>query len=482
MGFLSRKTLSSGFRLFDLLLMAVSFVLAARPIFHKIGIISPSQFFSMRVRLGVMLLFLIFPLIWHVLFNACGLYASRRLSTRTAEVFDILKATTLGTLVLAAAGASGHVWMINREFLFLFWAFSSVLALSSRMFIRSLLAYLRRHGRNSRNVIIVGTNPRAVNFVHHLERHSELGYRLLGFADEAWPGLTEFDKSPYPLVCDLDGLAKYLRLNVVDEVVVGLPIRSFHSLASQIAWNCEQQGIILRYLPNLFDLKEATQRSHEVEGYSLVSHESTVTDGWALMVKRVIDVVLSSSAILVLSPVLILTAIIIKLTAPGPVFFVQKRLGLNKRMFHIYKFRTMVVDAEKRLKDLEHLNEVSGPVFKITKDPRITAVGAFLRKTSIDELPQLINVLKGDMSLVGPRPLQVRDYELFNSLGQDWQRRRFSVRPGITCLWQVMGRSSIPFEKWMELDLQYVRNWSLWLDFEILLKTVPAVLKGSGAA
>ena len=190
----------------------------------------------------------------------------------------------------------------------------------------------------------------------------------------------------------------------------------------------------------------------------------------------------SALAIIILSPVMVLTALLVKLTAPGPIFFVQKRLGRNKRMFEIFKFRTMVVDAEKRLKDLEDQNEADGAVFKIKNDPRITPIGRFLRKTSIDELPQLFNVLKGDMSLVGPRPLQVRDYELFETFCQDWQRRRFSVRPGITCLWQIKGRSSIPFEKWMELDLQYIRTWSLWLDLEILAKTVPAVLRGSGAA
>ena len=185
---------------------------------------------------------------------------------------------------------------------------------------------------------------------------------------------------------------------------------------------------------------------------------------------------------ILLLPVFAIVAILVKLTSRGPVFFVQQRLGLNKRMFQIYKFRTMVVDAEKKLKEVEHLNEVSGPVFKIKNDPRLTPLGRFLRKTSIDELPQLFNVLKGDMSLVGPRPLQVRDYELFNQICKDWQRRRFSVRPGITCLWQVNGRSSVQFEKWMELDLQYIRRWSLWLDLQILIKTIPAVLKGSGAA
>jgi exopolysaccharide biosynthesis polyprenyl glycosylphosphotransferase len=191
------------------------------------------------------------------------------------------------------------------------------------------------------------------------------------------------------------------------------------------------------------------------------------------------DLMVSLLLLGAISPVLILTAMLIKLTSPGPIFFRQKRLGLNKRIFYIYKFRTMVMDAEQRQKELEKFNEVTGPVFKIKNDPRITRLGGFLRKTSIDELPQLFNVVTGEMSLVGPRPLPVRDYEGFD---KDWQRRRFSVRPGITCLWQINGRSSIPFEQWMELDMQYIDKWSLWLDLKILYRTIPAVLKGSGAA
>ena len=198
-----------------------------------------------------------------------------------------------------------------------------------------------------------------------------------------------------------------------------------------------------------------------------------------MYLKRLMDVVLSSLALLLLSPVFLLTALLIKATSPGPVFFIQERVGLNKRRFRLYKFRTMVTDAEQRQAELEHLNEASGPVFKIKDDPRITAIGRFLRKTSLDELPQLINVLKGDMSLVGPRPLPVRDYKGFN---EDWHRRRFSVRPGITCLWQVNGRSAIGFDQWMKLDMDYIDQWSLWLDLKILLQTIPAALRGSGAA
>jgi lipopolysaccharide/colanic/teichoic acid biosynthesis glycosyltransferase len=180
-----------------------------------------------------------------------------------------------------------------------------------------------------------------------------------------------------------------------------------------------------------------------------------------------------------LAPVLMLVAILIKLESTGPVFFVQDRVGLNKRRFRMYKFRTMVGDAEKRQCEVESLNEADGPVFKIKNDPRITRLGKHLRKTSIDELPQLLNVLKGDMSLVGPRPLSLRDY---NGLDEDWLRRRFSVPPGMTCLWQVGGRSSVSFQKWMELDLHYIDHWSFWLDLKVIAKTIPAVVKGAGAA
>jgi exopolysaccharide biosynthesis polyprenyl glycosylphosphotransferase len=291
--------------------------------------------------------------------------------------------------------------------------------------------------------------------------------------------MDEFRNSGYRLVCSLDDMAHFLRTSVVDEVLIALPIRSFHDDASRIAALCEEQGILFRLLPNLFDLKRSRHWTEEVEGHSLITHHNGVLEGWPLVLKRSLDFLIALAALLFLSPFLLGTAILIALTSPGPVLFVQRRVGLHKREFPIYKFRTMVVDAEKKLREVEHLNEVSGPVFKIKEDPRITPLGKFLRKTSIDELPQLINVLKGDMSLVGPRPLPVRDYKGFS---EDWQRRRFSVRPGITCLWQVSGRSSISFDKWMELDLQYIDKWSLWLDLQILARTIPAVLKREGAA
>ncbi len=479
---LGRKVFTSGFKLFDLLLMSISFAVSTVPQYHRVGRFTLAEFFGLKIKLGNLILFVSFLLIWHILFSLFGLYGSKRLASRWDEIRDITRATTLGTLVVAVFGVVFHIWAVNRIFLALFLLLTTSSVVLSRMIIRETLAYARRHGKNLRNMLVIGTNPRALELVERIQGKPELGYRILGFADEEWLGLEEFKKQGHVLVSDLDALPSYVRRNIVDEVVLALPIRSFHGFASQIAAACEQQGIIVRFLPNIFDLKDTRQRADEFDGDPLISHESTITDFWGLAAKRAIDIVVSFLAITLLSPVMLLAALLVKLTSPGPVFFIQKRLGLNKRMFHIFKFRTMVVDAEQRLKDIEHQNEANGPVFKIKKDPRITLIGSFLRKTSIDELPQLFNVLKGEMSLVGPRPLQVRDYELFETFCQDWQRKRFSVRPGITCLWQIMGRSSTTFEKWMELDLQYIRTWSLWLDLEILAKTVPAVLKGSGAA
>ena len=210
----------------------------------------------------------------------------------------------------------------------------------------------------------------------------------------------------------------------------------------------------------------------------LISFETTVTDEFQLFIKRAFDVIVSSIGLIVLSPVLLLVAIVIKVTSPGPALFAQQRMGVNGRKFTLYKFRTMRKDAHERRAEVEKLNEMDGPVFKIKNDPRVTPVGRFLRKLSIDEFPQIFNVFIGHMSLVGPRPPlsdEVVQYE-------PWQRRRLSMRPGITCLWQVSGRNKVDFKQWMKLDLEYIDTWSLWLDFKILMKTVPVVLFGIGAS
>jgi len=421
--------------------------------------------------------------LWHFVFSMLGLYDSKRLASRKAEAMDVVKATSVFTVLLVLLATLLRFRMVNIRFVAIFWVCSTLTVAGSRLALRTWLRRLRAHGRNFRNMLIVGSNPRAIEFAQWIPHRPEWGYQILGFADDEWDGTGKLRAAGHHLVCDFAGLPTFLRRNVVDEVLIALPVRSFHEDASRIADLCEQQGIVVRLLSDLFNRKTP---GPQVVGYiddaALITHYPGPAQGWPVLTKRILDIVLSTALLVMLAPVLLLTAILIKLTSQGPVLFVQKRIGLNKRTFNIFKFRTMVVDAETKLVELERFNEMSGPVFKMKHDPRITPIGKFLRKTSIDELPQLFNVLKGDMSLVGPRPLQLRDYELLTRGGPDWQRCRFSVRPGITCLWQVNGRSSLPFEKWMELDLQYVRKWSLWMDLRILVKTIPAVLRGSGAA
>jgi exopolysaccharide biosynthesis polyprenyl glycosylphosphotransferase len=476
---LRREILLSALKLFDLVVMVLAFALATVPALGVGHTVTAAEFFSLRVKVGNFLIFLGLLILWHCLFAVFGLYTSRRLSRRSAEIADIAKATLLGTFLLWGASLLFHIRMASPLFLGVFFVLGSVMLVCSRLTLRALLAQTRVHGRNLRHLLIIGTNPRAVAFADKIHASPELGYRVIGFVDEHWDGIARLDEKSYPLVCNLDSLPEFLRKSVVDEVVIALPIRSFHDVASRIAALCEQQGIVFRVLTNIFNLKMARPRAEELEGDSWIAHYSGVSEGWPLVVKRIVDFLVALIVLILVSPVMVLAALLIKLTSPGPVFFTQKRVGHNKRQFMIYKFRTMVVNAEKQMERLRHLNEVSGPVFKIKQDPRITPIGGFLRKTSIDELPQLFNVLKGDMSLVGPRPLPVRDYQGFS---EDWHRRRFSVRPGITCLWQVNGRTSIAFEQWMELDMQYIDKWSLWLDLKILAKTIPAVLRGSGAA
>jgi exopolysaccharide biosynthesis polyprenyl glycosylphosphotransferase len=479
MGTFRRQVLLNALKLFDLAVMTSCFLLASVYSFHDSAVPTFSEFLSMRIKVSNFVLFFALLWMWHLICAAFGLYSSRRLSSPRALALDVVKAVAVGTLLLLVATVTFHIRLVTRDFVVAFWLTTTIATALARLALRGALEQIRLRGRNLRHMLIVGANARAVQVAQRISLKPELGYRILGFVDQGWEGSDEFRQSGYSVVSDIDHLAQYLRDSIVDEVVIALPLKSQHGLAALVARVCEEQGIITRVLSDLFDLKLARARVEELEGASLITHYTGNDEGWPVVTKRVLDITVSASLLALLAPLLLVVAALIKLTSAGPVLFCQSRLGFNKRRFKICKFRTMVADAEQQIKTVEHLNEVSGPVFKMKNDPRMTTIGRFLRKTSIDELPQLWNVLRGDMSLVGPRPLPVRDYEGFN---EDWQRRRFSVRPGITCLWQIAGRSSIPFEKWMQLDLQYIDQWSLRLDLEILLRTIPAVLRGSGAA
>jgi exopolysaccharide biosynthesis polyprenyl glycosylphosphotransferase len=437
------------------------------------------SFLSMRVKVGNLLVVASVLLLWHVVFSIFGFYESKRMTSPLMLTFDAAKATTLSTIVLALMGRLFEIKMLTPSFSLTFWLLSSAVILLARIVVRYCLRKIRTHGRNLRHILILGTNTRAIDFARKIESKPELGYRVLGFADDLWEGSKEFHEGGFRLACKLDELSEFLRQNVVDEVAIYLPLRSYYEQASQVAALCEQHGILVRFSSEIFNLRIARSRAVDIDGVAHITAHSGSNDVAALVAKRALDIIVSSVLLAVLWPLIVAVALLIKLNSEGPVLFRQERIGLNKRRFRIFKFRTMVVNAEKMMVELQAMNEVTGPVFKMKCDPRCTRIGTFLRRTSIDELPQLLNVLTGDMSLVGPRPLPVRDYQGFS---EDWQRRRFSIRPGITCLWQVHGRSEIPFDKWMELDLQYVDEWSLWLDLKILARTVPAVLKGFGAA
>lgn len=276
----------------------------------------------------------------------------------------------------------------------------------------------------------------------------------------------------------VDRLNSVIAYHSVDEVLVALPMNKYGPLVETIVRHCEEQGIIVRVRAEMFNLQVARSYLDDLEGVPVMTIQSGPSDGWQLVIKRLIDIVGSVALLFALAPLFAVVILLIRMDSPGPVFFAQERVGFNKRRFRILKFRTMVDGSDHQQHMLEHLNEVEGPVFKIKNDPRVTRLGRFLRRFSIDELPQIVNVLKGDMSLVGPRPLPVRDVERIDIR---WHKRRFSIKPGITCLWQVNGRSNIGFNEWVRMDLDYIDKWSLALDLLILMKTIPAVFKGPGA-
>jgi exopolysaccharide biosynthesis polyprenyl glycosylphosphotransferase len=273
-------------------------------------------------------------------------------------------------------------------------------------------------------------------------------------------------------------LVELLHEHSVNTVIISANHTYFDQVESLVR-ACELEGVEAWLVSDFFRTQFSRPVFDDLRGRPVLVFRSTPEASWQGLVKGVLDFVGALLALVVSAVPFIIVAIVIRLTSKGPVLFRQKRAGLNGQPFTMYKFRTMVSDAEQRKQELAALNEMSGPVFKVTNDPRVTPIGRFLRRYSVDELPQLLNVLRGDMSLVGPRPLPVDEVKQFSDMAH---RRRLSVKPGITCLWQISGRNNVSdFKEWVRLDLEYIDNWSLWLDLKILLRTIPAVLTGAGA-
>jgi exopolysaccharide biosynthesis polyprenyl glycosylphosphotransferase len=435
------------------------------------------DFLSTRVKVANALLCAVMVTVWYVLFSMQGVYRSHRLSTFAEEIREIAGAVALASFTLLMFAQIGRWQTITL------WTASCVgligfgLIATMRVLLRLNLRRLRQRGKNLKTLLIIGGGTRAQWFASQIRKRTDLGYRIVGYLDT--DERFENGVSDIPWLGELDTLPSIIANDVVDEVVIALPIKSQYSQIESAINLLEEQGIMVHLLSDPFPHQLATSRTSEFAGAPLLSLHSAPPITWRTEIKRLIDIVVASIFLVLVAPLLAITALIIKLDSKGPIFFVQERVGFNKRRFRMFKFRTMLSDAEARMKEIEHLNEKSGPIFKIKNDPRITRVGKWLRRTSIDELPQLVNVIFGDMSVVGPRPLSVRDAV---RMEEAWQKRRFSVKPGLTCLWQVSGRSNLSFEQWMQLDLEYIDRWSLVLDGLILLRTVPAILLARGAS
>ncbi|HEX2252086.1 MAG TPA: sugar transferase [Thermoanaerobaculia bacterium] len=419
--------------------------------------------------------------IWGVLLLSSDSYRSHRTVPLLDEAWAVLRVSFLGTAVLTLTifalrlGETLLEDQISRTWILLFGALSCLLLLTEKLAIRLTSRYVRSRGLNYRTVLIVGTNATARSLAQSIGQHRFWGFRLLGFLRTGEP---EAGEPPWPPVLgSLEDLPRLVEENPVDDVIFAVRRRELDRMEDLFEM-LQELGIRTRFAMDLFPAAKARVELEELDGMPLLTFSTTPSDPLQMAAKRALDVGIAVLVLLVGLPLVGMIALGIRLTSTGSVLFRQTRCGLNGRYFTLYKFRTMVHDAEVRRRELMHLNEMTGPTFKLRSDPRVTPLGRLLRRFSLDELPQLWNVLRGDMSLVGPRPPIPEEVAQY----QRWQRRRLSMKPGLTCLWQVSGRNEVDFDRWMELDLQYIDSWTPMLDLKILLKTIPAVLTGRGAS
>jgi len=416
--------------------------------------------------------------IWTGLLFLAGAYRSRRTSGLKDEALLVGKIVLGGTVLLTILVYGLRLDFISRPFLPLFAVLNTLFLVVERLTIRIVARRVRARGYNYRTVVIIGDTPRARSMARLIHDHPWWGLKLLGLVRER-PASSEAGTTAggLPVLGSLEDFPTILTSLPVDEVILAVDRGDVDQL-EDVFLMCEEMGVKTRLILDFFPHVFAKVELEEFDGTPLLTFSTTPAETGALLVKRAVDVGLALLLGIVCLPLAALLAVLIKLSSHGPVLFRQVRCGLSGRPFTFYKLRTMTEDAEERLSEVAHLNEHDGPVFKSSHDPRVTAFGRFLRRFSLDEIPQLWNVLKGEMSLVGPRPPlpdEVARYE-------KWQRRRLSMKPGLTGLWQVSGRSDLPsFDQWMELDLAYIDNWSLTLDAKILLRTIPTVLSGRGA-
>ncbi len=418
------------------------------------------------------LLLLLLPL-WFIGLNKTALLLIYRVNHYPQLFTQSIKFIIIATGILFGFVNLLNLSSIPKEVIFIFGILNHVSICISYVFANKYYLHRRKNGLNLKNIIIIA-DEESEDFIENLANHREYGYNISVIISDSQKIFEKF-ASRIKVVKKTMSLSCLIKSQIVDEVLYCR--NHFNSRELQIIMNaCKEVGVVFRLNSQLINSSAPTE-IHQFESIPFITYQNKPTNEFELGWKYIFDFSFSFLIIILWMPIFILIGILIKLSSKGPIIFKQKRVGLHGREFYIYKFRTMMVDAEKMQAAIMHQNEANGPVFKIKNDPRINKIGKFLRKTSLDELPQFFNVLKGDMSLVGPRPPIMKEVNQYKT----WQLRRLSMRPGITCTWQIMPhRNSISFEDWMKLDLQYIDNWSLQQDFLLTFKTLRVVFMGSG--
>lgn len=484
-------------RFFDAAIVIASFLVA-----YRLRVLLPSlaEYFQLRMAftarplppLNDYLILLIVSLgSYLAALEAQGAYGSLRLRS-LLWLFRVFVVSSFVAFVSLATAAFMLKIDASRAFIGLHCSLAFLGLQGGRLAVVRFLRYWRRKGRNFRNLVVCGRGIQAAHLIRTIARRPELGIRIAGIAcldtptEQVIADLRAFrerllDRGFVTSACEplvgLEALTTFLTDAAVDEVLF-TDVVAVMMEVEEMVMRCSEQGVRTTLVADLFSLGMVRSELSYFGSVPLVHYQTPPGDRWDLSVKRCIDVVIAGILLLVLAPVFSVMAAAVRCSSPGPILYKQKRMGLNGRIFSLYKFRSMYADAEERLAELLSANEMRGPAFKLTNDPRVTPVGRWLRRHSLDELPQLWNVFRGDMSLVGPRPPMPHEVRLYDRR----ERRRLSMRPGLTCTWQVSGRSDIAdFESWVQLDLEYIDNWSLGRDLWLLARTVPAVVFGTGA-
>jgi len=458
----------------DIALINIAFALSYYVRYELQWIRAVAEAFNVPFRAYVPVSFVLTAILL-IVFKAEGLYDRRRGSSWLDDVYTIFTGTLVGIAIMIFIFFLYRANFYSRLIFFYAVLLIGTFLSLSRLIERQIAVRLRRRGIGVDRVLIVGAGEVGKAIMRSILARPELGYRPVGFVDDD-PKKQENDIGPFKALGGTANMGSILHSEAVNQVIVSLPWMS-HRKVLRIISDSERRGVRARFVPDLLQMSLSQVDTEVMDGIPLIGMKEPFLRGWKLALKRFLDIAISSLLLLLLSPLLILIAIVIKLNSEGPVFFKQTRLGRGAKPFNCYKFRSMRVGAEQVRPHLTHMNETRGPIFKMKEDPRMTSVGKALRRFSLDELPQLVNAFRGDMSLVGPRPPLPEEVEKY----EDWHHGRLRIPSGMTGLWQVMGRSDLTFDEMVMLDLYYAENWSLWLDLKILLRTIPTVLFGRGA-